>query len=125
MMGEAEAALARALEGRLAEFRRRLELVRRSRPFRRPLERTRELGVGLDQLAERLARATQADLARRTQALAAAAGRLDALSPLKVLARGYSVTLHDGRAVTDAAQVKKGDALRTILRQGEIRSQVL
>ena len=41
------------------------------------------------------------------------AARLDAMSPLKVLGRGYAIaTLPDGRAVRDAAALSPGDALR-------------
>ena len=52
------------------------------------------------------------------------AGRLDALSPLKVLARGYSVTLTGKGVLRRATDVVPGDALRTILAEGEIKSRV-
>ena len=46
-------------------------------------------------------------------------------APLKVLGRGYSVTLGpDGRALLQASGVESGDEVRTILRDGEIRSRV-
>ena len=54
------------------------------------------------------------------------AGRLDALSPLAVLARGYSITrvLPDDRVVTDARTLHPGDALETLLARGAVRSAV-
>jgi exodeoxyribonuclease VII large subunit len=58
--------------------------------------------------------------------LAALATRLEALSPLAVLARGYSLTYHeaDGRLVHSAAELHNGDLLRTRLAEGEAISRV-
>ena len=55
---------------------------------------------------------------RRTAAL------LDAYSPLKILGRGYSVTLKDGKAVTDCGQVSTGDRIETLVAEGRIISEV-
>jgi exodeoxyribonuclease VII large subunit len=53
--------------------------------------------------------------------------RLDSLSPLSVLARGYSITLRPqtGAVITDAAQVRTGEELRVRLRRGELTCQVM
>lgn len=45
-------------------------------------------------------------------------------SPLRILGQGYSITLKDGKAVKDAAQLHPGDELVTILASGRIRSIV-
>ena len=57
--------------------------------------------------------------------LAAAAGALQALSPLRVLARGYSITYHGeaGSPLTDPAGVAPGDPLRIVLARGELRAR--
>jgi exodeoxyribonuclease VII large subunit len=52
-------------------------------------------------------------------------GKLDALSPLKVLGRGYSVTLSGDAVVRSPGDVRAGDELRTILRDGEVKSRAL
>lgn len=54
--------------------------------------------------------------------LSSAAARLDSLSPLAVLGRGYAICWRaaDGTLVRDAADVSAGDAVRVTLRQGEI-----
>ena len=53
------------------------------------------------------------------------AGRLNALSPLAVLERGYSITFDEqGRILKKASQVKPGDRLQTRLHEGQIRSKV-
>ena len=50
--------------------------------------------------------------------------RLNDALPEKQLARGYSITLKDGKAVKDASMLKKGDTLVTILYQGKVKSEV-
>ncbi|TDQ57920.1 exodeoxyribonuclease VII large subunit [Mesocricetibacter intestinalis] len=65
-------------------------------------------------------------LAEERNKLALLCGKLDGLSPLKILARGYSVTLDEaGRGISTAAQVKEGDKIRTRLQQGRLLSLVL
>lgn len=51
---------------------------------------------------------------------------LQALSPKRVLERGYALLTpsEGGDSVTDAAQVKRGDALRAVLARGELNVQV-
>jgi exodeoxyribonuclease VII large subunit len=49
---------------------------------------------------------------------------IDNMNPLNVLKRGYSITLLNGKAVINADQVKKGDALETIIAEGSIHSIV-
>lgn len=52
-------------------------------------------------------------------------GRLNALSPLKVLARGYSITFDaQGRIVKRASSVKPGDLIETKLHRGRLKSKV-
>ena len=60
---------------------------------------------------------------RRAQ-LGAAAQRLDAVSPLRVLERGYAVVTErsSGRVVSDARQVAPGDELHIRLARGAIRA---
>lgn len=55
-----------------------------------------------------------------------AAEKLSGLSPLNILARGYSITfqLPEGQAVKEAAAVKAGSLIKTRLHKGEILSQV-
>ena len=50
--------------------------------------------------------------------------RLNDALPEKQLARGYSITLKDGKAVKDASLLKEGDRLVTVLHQGRIESEV-
>jgi exodeoxyribonuclease VII large subunit len=63
---------------------------------------------------------------RRFSLLRHAASRLDALSPLKVLARGYAIaTRDDGRAVRTANDVGAGDSLHVRVRDARIETTVV
>jgi exodeoxyribonuclease VII large subunit len=64
-------------------------------------------------------------LLERRGALERLSGRLDELSPLKVLDRGYALIFDAaGKVVKDAAQVAAGDELRARLARGELRAVV-
>ena len=81
--------------------------------------------AGLSTLDTRLNAAVDASLARKKNEYVSLAAKLDALSPLKVLSRGYAIALDaDGRAIRDAAGVKTGDRLRLRLGSGELGCRV-
>ncbi len=98
--------LARAL-GAVAA-RARLKVDRLSdRLARAGREHVRSARAELDDLDTRARLAMRADLDRRGHGLARMAAQLEALSPLKVLARGYSLTQDDaGAIVRDAASLR-------------------
>ena len=48
--------------------------------------------------------------------------KLKALDPTLLLARGYSITLHNGKAVKDATTLHEGDEIETRLAKGTIHS---
>ncbi|MCX7827166.1 MAG: exodeoxyribonuclease VII large subunit, partial [Verrucomicrobiae bacterium] len=81
----------------------------------------------LEHLAQRQTRAIGRWRHDRQQALKELSGRLALLGPQNVLNRGYSVTTRatDGKVITAAGQVRKGERLRTRLREGEIDSDVV
>ncbi len=88
--------------------------------------RVRDARSTLQRLDDRARRALAVDLDRRRRDLARLAAQLEALSPLGVLARGYSLTqrFEDGAVVRSAADVAPGDALRTRLAAGSVVSRV-
>ena len=83
--------------------------------FRRPLQRIEELARRLDELEAAAARAVRSRLERAGRQLDAAAARLESLSPLAVLGRGYSLTQRtaDGRLIRDAAELAVGEQITT------------
>jgi len=79
----------------------------------------------LNRLFDRLESASHSVLGKERLLLAAASRRLDTVSPLRVLERGYAAVINtsDGRAVTDATQVEVGDELDIRLRRGRLRAR--
>jgi exodeoxyribonuclease VII large subunit len=97
-----------------------------SRPaFSAPLDRVRQQSMELDRLQAALSRAIHDGLRERNQSLQAIAGRLNAINPVAVLARGYSVTSDsNGKLITDSGQVNVGDQVMTRLAKGNLLSRV-
>jgi exodeoxyribonuclease VII large subunit len=115
-----------ALRSVAARAKDRLEAVAGRRVLRRPDERIHELSRRVDELAQRSDRAISRGVARTEERLAALSARLDSLSPLGVLSRGYSITqrAEDGALLRDVADTSPGDQIRTRLHRGELVSRV-
>jgi exodeoxyribonuclease VII large subunit len=86
------------------------------------IERRRRRIDALDRAIERLAREL---VAKKKAALERCVHRLDALSPLKVLSRGYSITLAKGRALVRASDVATGERVRIVLATGKLDAEVV
>ena len=71
-----------------------------------------------------LSQATMALLSRQRHRLELLQQRIADASPDKLLSRGYSITLKDGKAVTDASSLKSGDRLVTWFSKGKAQSVV-
>jgi exodeoxyribonuclease VII large subunit len=123
---DTEARLRDLLWRRLDQAHRRLDDLARRRCFRLPLERVRELERQLDETGDRLQRALRQRLAVVKERLEAQAARLASLSPLNVLARGYSLTRTEvGKTVVRSpAQLRPGDRLETLVQHGRVISRV-
>jgi exodeoxyribonuclease VII large subunit len=110
---------------RLADTERRLGHLRGRlvSALRLAHERT---GAQVARTGERLSGAAHRLLERRSAALATMGGRLDALSPLAVLGRGYSITRSDpdGVILKSSGEVETGAAIRVQLWRGALRATV-
>ena len=79
----------------------------------------------LERLGSRLGSSLDASMAAKKGEYLRLAAKLDALSPLKVLARGYSIAMDGaGRAVKDAGELNKGDRLTLRLHSGSVGCRV-
>lgn len=109
----------------LSLARRRLEELANSRALRLPLERIRNHEQRLDEWSERLERILRQRLDRSRDRVLAYAARLETLSPLHVLGRGYSLTRRENQEIVRSAeQVHLGDRLVTMVHRGLIASRV-
>ena len=97
-----------------------------SRALARPLELVHDRERTVDELSDRLRRAVQRQTERARHRLEALGGTIDALSPLKVLSRGYSLSYRaaTGEIVRRASDVHVGERIETRLAQGRLTSIV-
>lgn len=98
----------------------RLAAIREKRCLATPLFYVEEQGMRLDYFVRRFAAAAQVQTSRAEGRLSAAAGKLDALSPLKVLSRGYSIVYKDGEVQHSAQDIRPGDKLSLRLSDGRV-----
>lgn len=114
------------LRRRLDAARERLTATGRARVFGDPGILVRDRRDAIDRHALRLRRLTESAVSRAGERVAAAAARLEAGSPLRLLARGWSLTSVAGRAsaLHGIAGVEPGDSLVTQLADGRLWSRV-
>jgi exodeoxyribonuclease VII large subunit len=77
-------------------------------------------------LDQRRSTAINTRIKARNESLTVQMAKLNALSPLGVLTRGYSITqAEDGRVLRDASTIKTGDKLNIRLERGKLNAEVL
>jgi len=114
------------LRGRTTAARQRVEQLARSRILRNPRMLIFDLAHRLDELDGLALRALRRRVKLSRDQLSAVSCRVEALSPLAVLARGYSMTTRatDRRLVRSTNDVAVGDKLLTRLAHGQVQSLV-
>jgi len=122
LYGRAEDAMSARLAGERHRMNVLLERLRAQDARSRLAESRRRLDAAASRLRVVGPELTQA---RRLE-LARAGAKLDSLSPLRVLERGYAIALHErtGRALTSTEDVSAGDALTLRLASGTLHAEV-
>ena len=111
--------VAMALESQLTELRQRFADARSALEIQRS-RRLPELKAALATLSDRASRALEKTFEASRREVDAASRQLNALSPVAVLERGYSITLLDnGKALRDPAEAPTGTRLKTMLSAGK------
>jgi exodeoxyribonuclease VII large subunit len=122
---DASARLRRAIATAVRHAAHRLELAARGLRAQNPVARTLADRRRLTELSARLDRAAARQLDRARHRLGSSAGRLHSLSPLGVLARGYSLTRRpSGEIVRSVRQVGVGDEVDVLLSEGTLACRV-
>jgi exodeoxyribonuclease VII large subunit len=110
----------------LQRYRTRLELAAvrvRHHDLRRIFQ---SMQKDLQAISAQLPRAVRTLIFSRRARWEQLAARLDGLSPLKILERGYAVAFDPaGKLLTDASQISAGDQLKVRLARGELDAEVL
>ncbi len=86
--------------------------------------RLQKEGFAQERLSERLRVALRVRLQTEKHRLELWSRQIEAASPDRLLKRGYSLTLKNGKAVTDASRLHPGDEVETRLAKGTFRSIV-
>jgi exodeoxyribonuclease VII large subunit len=117
---------ARVMRAALSARDRRLQHLQRRLALFDPGRRLADVRTRLVSVDGRLRRAATTRYTRAAAQLGNCAGRLDSLSPLAVLARGYAVcwNAERTRVVRDAGNVAPGDNVRVTLAKGELWCEV-
>lgn len=116
---------ATVLRAKVLRDRRRLKDLELRLAHSHPRVHVRELGRSRAQANERMVLAMRQRVNEARKTLASLTQRLEALSPLGVLERGYAIVLGpEGQAVRQATDVKPGDALDIRVHRGELTAQV-
>ena len=116
--------LRQAMEVQLDRDRKELRRLEQSRVLRNPVAVVDDQRMRLDGVQRRLAMALERTLRRGRVELAGLAGRVDAMSPLKVLSRGYAIAKAEDRAGTTVEQVQPGQAMDVLVADGVYHCRV-
>ncbi len=101
----------------------RLQRLASSVTMNASMFRVKEMGK-LDKMQMALERALRQTLTNERHRVAMIAQRVQALDPMLLLKRGYSMTMLDGKLVRDASLLQSGQEIETILEKGRVKSVV-
>lgn len=110
---------------RVNDEKERLEMIKERLRYRSPSMLIDQKIQTVDTLMTSALLSVQRKLDSETARLSSTAVRLDALSPLKVMARGYSIVTKDEKVVASSKALKKGDRITVGFSDGERKCEVL
>ena len=113
------------MNGMFERCRERLSNLAESAAFRQPQYLLDQFTDRVDELGRRMEGQLAHAVDSKSQAFQGLVGRLNALNPMAILERGYSVSFGEkGDIIKDVRQVSAGDVLRTRLHKGALVSKV-
>ncbi len=124
-LAQTQARMAAAVERQLSLSRQRLEALAGKRVLQSPMNYLQDKRMTLEFSGERLSSASQRLMQAKREQFVRLTAKLDAMSPLKVLSRGYSVVrTEDGSVLRRAADARLGDRIQIDLMQGTLLAEV-
>ncbi|MDN7245734.1 exodeoxyribonuclease VII large subunit [Planococcus shenhongbingii] len=91
---------------------------------RSPINSIKQSSVDLEHLQKRLDGLISQSLKNRSQQLSSAMRTLDALSPLKIMDRGYTIAYKGSQVVKSVAQIEEGEKLTIAMKDGSLSATV-
>ncbi len=125
MLSAAAYRMQSAVEDRLGFELARIELKKSALMRLNPKNYIDSLRVRCDKAAMAMDSAAKQAVAEKAKEFSSLCAKLDAMSPLKILARGYSVASKDGKILTDATCVEAGDKINVTLSRGCLECEVV
>jgi exodeoxyribonuclease VII large subunit len=116
--------LCSAIQYKIGNYRERLKALSKKRVFTNPVEMISNQIQQLDDLTRRLQSGIDRDVSGYQERFKVLSGKLESLSPLKTLARGYTITTSQGRIIKNLNQVEVGELIQTRVKDGIIFSKV-
>ena len=108
-----------SLKKQVEIMRLRYEKCMKSRVFTDPMRKIRDMDVTLDSYVQRLEIRIKNIQKDNHTSYVELVTKLDALSPLKTLTRGYTLTEKDGKIVKSATELKNNDVIKLRFVDGE------
>ena len=109
---------------KINRLRQRLDTLSKSRVMRQPDAYLQQQVLHLEMLRQRLEHSGEVVLGKNRQRFERTAAKLDALSPLKVLGRGYAMVTREETVIRETAQLNPGDAISVSLSDGTAQCTV-
>ena len=113
-----------SMQRRIHNEYQRYERAANARAFKNPHDIIKNRQMKLDVLHEKLKGSYSKKLSAEKERFAELAAKLDTLSPLKILSRGYSVTKKDGHIINSVLQVNPNDKIEVVLSDGSMECTV-
>ena len=114
-----------ALKKKIEIMKLRFEKVMKSRVFTDPMRKIMDNSIILDDYMKRLENAVKDIKTEKKNKYIELVTKLDSISPLKTLIRGYSLTEKDGQIIKKASQIDKGDIVTIKFSDGEQKAEIL
>lgn len=116
--------LRREAEGALADRREKLLRLLQRPALKEPQQLLAARRQRLDMASQRLGQLSETALTRKKHGLEVALGKLEALSPVQVLRRGYSLVEQEGRLLVSVKEAKVGSSLKVTLKDGSLSARI-
>ncbi|HHU92928.1 MAG TPA: exodeoxyribonuclease VII large subunit [Halanaerobiaceae bacterium] len=117
--------LSYAMGNKIREYRKQLQGLMERRVFTRPEELFSREMQELDDLSRRLEWVMEKELNGLQEKFQILNGKLESLSPLKTLARGYSISTYQGKVIDSIKTVEIGQEIQILVKDGEIKSRIV
>ena len=114
-----------ALKKKVEFMKLRYEKCMNSRVFKEPLQKINEKYILIDMKVKSIQNSMTAIYNKKKTEMVKHVAKLDGLSPLKTLTRGYSIVQMDGKVISSVSQLKKDDEIDIRLTDGTSRAKIL